>query len=111
MVDHDKNVGKVLKTLDDLGMADNTFVMYTTDNGPHMNSWPDGGTMQFRSEKNSNWEGAYRVSGLVRWPGNFQAAALCLNGSSRTRTGCRLSRGCRRDDIKEKLLKGSKSTT
>ena len=57
MIDHDKNVGTVLKALDDLGIADNTLVMYSTDNGPHMNSWPDGAMTPFRNEKNSNWEG------------------------------------------------------
>ena len=72
MIDHDKNVGQVLKALDDLGIADNTFVMYSTDNGPHMNSWPDGAMTPFRSEKNSNWEGAYRVPGMVRWPGKIK---------------------------------------
>src|SRR5271157_426564 len=61
MIDHDKNVGTILKALDDQGIADNTFVMYSTDNGPHMNSWPDGAMTPFRNEKNSNWEGAYRV--------------------------------------------------
>ena len=64
MIDHDKNVGTVLKALDDLGIADNTFVMYSTDNGPHMNSWPDGAMTPFRNEKNSNWEGAYRVPAM-----------------------------------------------
>ena len=72
MIDHDKNVGQVLKALDDLGITDNTFVMYSTDNGPHMNSWPDGAMTPFRSEKNSNWEGAYRVPGMVRWPGKIK---------------------------------------
>jgi arylsulfatase A-like enzyme len=72
MIDHDKNVGEVLKTLDELGIADNTFVMYSTDNGPHMNSWPDAGMTPFRSEKNSNWEGAYRVPAIVRWPGKIK---------------------------------------
>ena len=72
MIDHDKNVGTVLKALDDLGIADNTFVMYSTDNGPHMNSWPDGGMTPFRNEKNSNWEGAYRVPCMVRWPGKIK---------------------------------------
>jgi arylsulfatase len=72
MIDHDKNVGTVLKALDDLGIADNTFVMYSTDNGPHMNSWPDGAMTPFRSEKNSNWEGAYRVPAMVRWPGKIK---------------------------------------
>jgi len=72
MIDHDKNVGTVLKALDDLGIADNTFVMYATDNGPHMNSWPDGAMTPFRNEKNSNWEGAYRVPAMVRWPGKIK---------------------------------------
>jgi arylsulfatase len=71
MIDHDKNVGQILKALDDLGIADNTFVMYTTDNGPHMNTWPDGAMTPFRNEKNSNWEGAYRVPAVVRWPGHI----------------------------------------
>jgi arylsulfatase len=72
MIDHDRNVGTVLKALDDLGIADNTFLMYSTDNGPHMNSWPDGGMTPFRSEKNTNWEGAYRVPAIVRWPGHIK---------------------------------------
>jgi arylsulfatase A-like enzyme len=72
MLDHDKNVGAVLKALDDLGIADNTFVMYSTDNGPHMNSWPDGAMTPFRSEKNTNWEGAYRVPTMFRWPGKIK---------------------------------------
>jgi arylsulfatase len=72
MIDHDKNVGTILKALDDLGIADNTLVMYSTDNGPHMNSWPDGAMTPFRNEKNSNWEGAYRVPAMVRWPGKIK---------------------------------------
>ena len=76
MIDHDKNVGQVLDLLDQLGIADNTFVMYSTDNGPHMNSWPDAGMTPFRSEKNSNWEGAYRVPLLVRWPGKVPAGVV-----------------------------------
>jgi arylsulfatase len=76
MIDHDKNVGSVLKALDDLGIADNTFVMYGTDNGPHMNSWPDAGMTPFRSEKNSNWEGAYRVPAIFRWPGRIKAGMV-----------------------------------
>jgi len=76
MIDHDKNVGTVLKALDDAGVADNTFVMYSTDNGPHMNSWPDGAMTPFRNEKNSNWEGAYRVPCMVRWPGKIQPGGV-----------------------------------
>jgi len=69
MIEHDDTVGSVLKALDDLGIANNTIVVYTSDNGPHMNTWPDGAMTHFRSEKNTNWEGAFRVPCLVRWPG------------------------------------------
>jgi arylsulfatase len=79
MVEHDMHVGELLKLLDDLGIAQSTLVMYSTDNGPHYNTWPDAGTMPFRSEKNSNWEGAYRVPCFVRWPGRFPAG-VTLNG-------------------------------
>ena len=76
MIDHDKNVGTVLKALDDAGIAGDTFVMYSTDNGPHMNSWPDGAMTPFRNEKNSNWEGAYRVPAIVRWPGKVKPGVV-----------------------------------
>jgi len=76
MIDHDKNVGTVLKALDDLGIADNSFVMYSTDNGPHMNTWPDGAMTPFRNEKNSNWEGAYRIPCMVRWPGQIKPGQI-----------------------------------
>jgi arylsulfatase len=76
MIDHDKNVGTVLKAIDDAGIADNTFVMYSTDNGPHMNSWPDAAMTPFRNEKNSNWEGAYRVPAMVRWPGHIKPGTV-----------------------------------
>jgi arylsulfatase len=79
MVEHDMHVGELLKLLDDLGIAGDTIVMYSTDNGPHYNTWPDAGTMPFRSEKNSNWEGAYRVPCFVRWPGRFPAGKT-VNG-------------------------------
>jgi arylsulfatase len=65
--------------LDDLGLANDTIVLYSTDNGPHYNTWPDAGTTPFRSEKNSNWEGAYRVPAFVRWPGRYTAGTT-LNG-------------------------------
>ena len=79
MVEHDQHVGMLLKKLDDLGISDNTIVYYSTDNGPHYNTWPDAGTTPFRSEKNSNWEGAYRVPAFARWPGKWQAG-VTLNG-------------------------------
>ena len=76
MIDHDKNVGAVLKALDDAGITDNTFVMYSTDNGPNMFSWPDGAMTPFRNEKNTNWEGAFRVPCLVRWPGKIKPGTV-----------------------------------
>ena len=79
MVEHDMHVGELLKLLDELKIADETIVYYSTDNGPHYNTWPDAGTTPFRSEKNSNWEGAYRVPAFIRWPGKFPAN-VTLNG-------------------------------
>lgn len=76
MIEHDKHIGEMLDLLDELGVTDNTMVMYSTDNGPHMNSWPDAGMTPFRSEKNSMWEGAYRVPCLVRWPGVIEAGTV-----------------------------------
>jgi len=69
MMEHDDTVGVVLKALEDMGVADNTIVVYTSDNGPHLNTWPDGAMTWFRSEKNTNWEGAFRAPCFVRWPG------------------------------------------
>ncbi len=79
MVEHDMHVGQLLDLLDQLGITEKTVVMYSTDNGPHYNTWPDAGTTPFRSEKNSNWEGAYRVPAFVRWPGQIPAG-VTLNG-------------------------------
>jgi arylsulfatase len=76
MIDHDKNIGEVLDLLDELGIAENTFVQYSTDNGPHMNTWPDGAMTPFRSEKDTNWEGAFRVPELVRWPEQIPAGVI-----------------------------------
>lgn len=69
MIEHDNTIGTLLKALDEMGIANNTIVVYTSDNGPHMNTWPDGAMTPYRSEKNTNWEGAFRVPLLVRWPG------------------------------------------
>ncbi len=76
MIDHDRNVGQVLDLLDELGIAEDTIVIYSTDNGPHMNTWPDAGMTPFRNEKNSNWEGAFRVPEMIRWPGKIEAGAI-----------------------------------
>ena len=107
MVEHDMHVGELLKLIDDLGLADNTIVQYSTDNGPHYNTWPDAGTTPFRGEKNSNWEGAFRVPCFVRWPGHFPAG-VTLNGIVVARgLAADVRRRRRRADIKEKLLKGA----
>ncbi len=76
MIEHDQTIGTLLKALDDMGIANNTIVVYTSDNGPHMNTWPDGAMTHFRSEKNTNWEGAFRVPCLVRWPGVIKAGTV-----------------------------------
>jgi arylsulfatase len=73
MVEHDMHIGKFLDKLDELGIADNTIVFYSTDNGPHMNTWPDAAMTPFRGEKNTNWEGGWRVPAMVRWPGKIKA--------------------------------------
>jgi len=108
MIEHDNHVGELLALVDDLKIADNTIVMYSTDNGPHYNTWPDGASTPYRSEKNSNWEGAYRVPAFVRWPGHFPAGTT-LNGivthqdwlpTFATVAGA--------PDIKEQLLEGVK---
>jgi len=107
MVEHDMHVGELLKLLDELGIADNTLVMYSTDNGPHYNTWPDAGTTPFRSEKNSNWEGAYRVPAFVRWPGKFPAGST-LNGIvSHEDWLPTFAAAAGNTDIKEKLLTGT----
>ena len=76
MIDHDKNIGEMLDLLDELGLAEDTMVVYSTDNGPHMNAWPDSGMTPFRSEKDTNWEGAFRVPLVMRWPGKIPAGVV-----------------------------------
>ena len=105
------HVGELLKLIDDLGLADNTIVQYSTDNGPHYNTWPDAGTTPFRGEKNSNWEGAFRVPCFVRWPGHFPAGAT-LNGIvSHEDWLPTFAAAAGAPDIKEKLLKGAWNST
>jgi arylsulfatase len=108
MIDHDKNVGEVLKVLDDLKIADNTFVMYSTDNGPHMNTWPDGAMTPFRSEKNTNWEGAYRVPAMVRWPGHIKPGSVSNEIVAHQDWLPTLLAMAGDTDVKDKLLKGYK---
>jgi len=111
MIDHDKNVGTVLKAIDDAGIADNTIVMYSTDNGPHMNSWPDAGMTPFRNEKNSNWEGAYRVPAMVRWPGHIKPGTVSNDIVSHLDWMPTLLAAAGVPDVKEQLVKGMKVGT
>ncbi len=76
MIEHDETIGKILNALDEMGIAENTVVVYSSDNGPHMNTWPDGAMTPFRSEKNTNWEGAFRVPCLVRWPSHIKPGVI-----------------------------------
>jgi arylsulfatase len=91
MMAHDELVGELLKKLDELEIADNTIVMYSTDNGPHYNTWPDAAISPYRSEKNSNWEGAYRVPAIVRWPGKGPGKFLPVWSQTKS---CPISTGC-----------------
>ncbi|TFH39120.1 MAG: arylsulfatase [Bacteroidia bacterium] len=107
MVEHDMHVGELLDLLDELGIANNTIVMYSTDNGPHYNTWPDAGTTPFRSEKNSNWEGAYRVPAFVKWPGHFPEG-VTLNGIVSHEDWLPTFAAAAGDtDVKERLLQGT----
>jgi arylsulfatase len=108
MIDHDKNVGQVLQALDDLGMEDDTIVMYSTDNGPHMNSWPDGGMTPFRNEKNSNWEGAYRVPCMIKWPGHIKPGSVSNEIVAHLDWAPTFLAAAGVPDVKEQLLKGMK---
>jgi arylsulfatase A-like enzyme len=106
MIEHDEIVGKLLKVLEDQGIVDNTVVMYSTDNGPHMNSWPDAGMTPFRNEKNSNWEGAFRVPCMLRWPGVIKPGTVSNEMISHLDWLPTLLAAAGESDIKEKLLKG-----
>jgi arylsulfatase A-like enzyme len=106
MIEHDATIGQILKALDDLGVTNDTIVIYTTDNGPHQNSWPDAGTTPFRSEKNTNWEGAFRVPCLIRWPGRIQPGSVSNETISALDWLPTLMAAAGDPDITDKLLKG-----
>ncbi|WP_413557461.1 arylsulfatase [Bdellovibrio sp. HCB209] len=109
MMDHDKNVGQMLDCLDEMGIAENTIVIYTTDNGPHMNTWPDGAMTPFRSEKNTNWEGAFRVPFLIRWPNKIEAGKISNEVVQHHDWLPTLVAAAGEGDIVEKLKKGHES--
>jgi len=109
MVVHDEQIGMMLDKLDELGIADNTLVMYSTDNGPENDTWPDGANTPFRSQKDTNWEGAWRVPSFIRWPGKIKAGSV-LNGIvSHQDMLPTLLAAAGEPDIKQKLLNGYKA--
>jgi arylsulfatase len=106
MIEHDNHVGLLLKKLDDLGIANDTIVIYGTDNGPHMNTWPDGAMTWFRSEKNTNWEGTFRVPCMIRWPGRIRPGQVSHEIVSGLDWCPTLLAAAGDPDIKQKLLTG-----
>ncbi|MBY5786694.1 arylsulfatase [Rhizobium leguminosarum] len=108
MVEHDQMVGKILKKLEELGIADNTIVVYTTDNGPNQWSWPDAATTPFRSEKDTNWEGAFRVPAMVKWPGHIQPGQVSNGMMSGLDWFPTLLAAAGDPDVKSRLLSGWK---
>ena len=106
MLEHDAHIGEFLKQLDDLGVADNTLVFYSTDNGPHMNTWPDAAMTPFRGEKNTNWEGGWRVPSMIRWPGNIKAGSISNEIMHHMDWLPTFLAVAGEPNVKEKLLKG-----
>jgi arylsulfatase A-like enzyme len=107
MIEHDGDVGKLLKALDDLGLANDTIVVYSTDNGPNQFSWPDAATTPFRSEKDTNWEGAFRVPAMVRWPGHISPGTVSTEMFSGLDWFPTLMAAAGDTTIKDRLLKGA----
>jgi arylsulfatase A-like enzyme len=106
MVEHDMHIGQFLDLLDELGIADNTIVFYSTDNGPHMNTWPDAAMTPFRGEKNTNWEGGWRVPAMVRWPGKIKPGSWSNEIVHHMDWLPTFLAAAGEPDIKEKLMKG-----
>jgi arylsulfatase len=106
MVEHDRHVGQLLDKLDELGLTGKTLILYSTDNGPHYNTWPDAAATPFRGEKNTNWEGGWRVPAMVRWPGRVPAGTVTNEIMSHMDWLPTLLAAAGVPDIKEKLLKG-----
>ncbi len=106
MAEHDGHVGQLLKKLDDLGLTKNTIVMYSTDNGAETFTWPDGGTIPFYGEKNTTWEGGFRVPMAVRWPGKIKAGQVSNEIISQQDWLPTLLAAAGNDNIKEELLNG-----
>ncbi|MEM1403027.1 MAG: arylsulfatase [Pseudomonadota bacterium] len=109
MVEHDMHIGEFLAKLDELGIADNTLVFYSTDNGPHMNTWPDAAMTPFRGEKNTNWEGGWRVPAAVRWPGKIEAGSVSNQIMHHMDWLPTFLAVAGEADVKEKLLEGHRA--
>ncbi|MCL1145452.1 arylsulfatase [Shewanella marinintestina] len=109
MIEHDNHVGQLLAAVDKMGIKDNTIVFYSTDNGPHMNTWPDAGTTPFRGEKNTNWEGAYRVPAMVRWPGKIAEGSVSNDIMHHMDWLPTFAAAAGDSKVKDKLLKGHKA--
>lgn len=108
MVAHDRDVGVLLAKLDELGIIDNTIIMYSTDNGSESFSWPDGGTTMFRGEKNTNWEGGYRVPTALRWPGVIQPGTVVNDIGAHEDMFLTLANAAGAQNLKQDLLKGTR---
>ena len=106
MLEHDAHIGLFLNQLDDLGIADNTIVFYSTDNGPHYNTWPDAAATPFRGEKNTNWEGGWRVPSMVRWPGKIEASSVSNEIMHHMDWLPTFLAAAGEPEVKQKLLKG-----
>jgi arylsulfatase A-like enzyme len=106
MVEHDAMVGQLLDKLKELGIEDNTIVMYSTDNGAETFTWPDGGTTMFRGEKNTNWEGGYRVPTVIRWPGTIEPGTIVNEIGAHEDMMTTLLAAAGDPNVKEELLKG-----
>ena len=106
MVEHDMHIGQILDKLEELGIADNTIIMYSTDNGAEAMSWPDGGTLPFRGEKNTNWEGGYRVPCMIKWPGVIEPGTIINEIGSHEDMLPTFLAAAGDSNVKDNLLKG-----
>jgi arylsulfatase len=109
MAEHDDHVGQLLDKLEELGLADNTIIMYSSDNGAEVFTWPDGGMTPFRNEKNSNWEGGYRVPTLIKWPGVIKPGTIYNDVFSHEDMLPTIMAAVGEPDIKEKLMEGHRA--
>jgi arylsulfatase len=110
MIEHDMHIGQFLELLDELGIADNTIIHYSTDNGPHYNTWPDAAATPFRGEKNTNWEGGWRIPAMIKWPGVIEPGSISNGIVHHMDMLPTFLAAAGKDDIKEDLLDGYSSS-